>query len=286
MKLQGQEPDGDERSLGEYCATGQGIDIIILSFLDSFGDGTYPNGYLGDCSINSDGSSDGCESLETDIGTCQSNGVKVFMSIGGGGAPWQLSGTGDAQGVAYSLWNSYANPDVTSDSARPLGDVSIDGWDLDIESDPNGASAYLQDLVDALRGYFSSDSSKSYYISGAPQCPLPIADMDAVIKNSQFDYLFIQFYNNNCAAAELTDPSGNNPDGNGLSFPPLPFLKHELTCTQDNTTSTPGPAICPAQHLPTRNFSSVSPRPPPRRILRSSSSSRRISLNSSRTPKA
>lgn len=194
ISTQGQEEDGSERSLGDYCAASEGIDIVIISFLASFGNGVYPNGYLGDCSVNSDGSLDGCDSLASDVATCKSAGKKVFISIGGAGANWQLSGTGDAKGVAYSLWNSYANPSVTDGtSPRPFGANFVDGWDVDIEDDgTNGDSdQYLQDLVNALRGYFPSDPDNSYYISGAPQCPLPIADMDATIKNSQCEHIAI-----------------------------------------------------------------------------------------------
>nr|POE56683.1 endochitinase 2 [Quercus suber] len=216
---QGQEDDGKERSLGDYCASDEGADIVIISFISSFGNGVYPNGYLGDCAVNSDGSFEGCDQTATDIATCHANGKKVFLSIGGAGANWQLNDSGDAQGVAYSLWNSYANPSVTdTTSPRPFGSNFVDGWDIDIEDNGNNGNSdqYLKDLVNTLRGYFSSDSANTYSISGAPQCPLnPIADMEDVIMNSQFDYLLIQFYNNNCAAAELVKQGQSNPDGDG-----------------------------------------------------------------------
>nr|POE90353.1 endochitinase 2 [Quercus suber] len=217
--LQGQQDPGNERSLGAYCASDEGADIVIISFIASFGNGVYPNGYLGDCAVNSDGSFEGCDQTATDIATCHANGKKVFLSIGGAGADWQLNDSGDAQGVAYSLWNSYANPAVTdTTSPRPFGSNFIDGWDIDIEDNGNNDNSdqYLKDLVNALRDYFSSDPDNTYYISGAPQCPLnPIADMEDVIMNSQFDYLLIQFYNNGCAAAELVKPDEENPYGDG-----------------------------------------------------------------------
>lgn len=105
---------------------------------------------------------------------------------------------------------------MTSNSPRPLGDTFVDGWDIDIESD-NG-SQFLGDLVNNLRGHFASDPANTYFISGAPQCPLPIADMDQAIKEAQFDYLFIQFYNNECSANDLFRDSNDNPNGPGGRF--------------------------------------------------------------------
>ncbi|KAK5276496.1 Chitinase 2, partial [Cryomyces antarcticus] len=42
---------------------------------------------------------------------------------------------------------------------------------------------------------FPQDTSKSYYISGAPQCVLPDAHLSSVIAASWFDFVFVQFYN-------------------------------------------------------------------------------------------
>lgn len=72
----------------------------------------------------------------------------------------------------------------------------------------------MGDLVNALRGYFSQDSDNEYYISGAPQCPHPDKNMGNSIMEAQYDYLWIQFYNNNCAAREAVS-NENNPNGNG-----------------------------------------------------------------------
>jgi chitinase len=76
---------------------------------------------------------------------------------------------------------------------RPLGDVVIDGFNLDIENNV-GAYNYIF-LVENLRSLFASNSSKKYIIPGAPQCVVPDASMGDVIFNTEFDYLFIQFYN-------------------------------------------------------------------------------------------
>jgi chitinase len=213
--LKGQ--NDNERDLADYCAPDAGADILILSFLSTFGNGRFPSGFIGSRELSSDGSCDGCDDLARQIEVCKANGKKVFISLGGAGSDWQLTSAGDAQGVAFSLWNSFANPAVTSNSPRPFGDTFIDGWDIDIESD-NG-SQFLGVLVNSLRGHFASDPDNQYFISGAPQCPLgPIADMDQAIKEAQFDYIFIQFYNNFCSANDLFRDSNGNPNGPGGRF--------------------------------------------------------------------
>lgn len=141
-------------------------------------------------------------------------GKKVFLSIGGSDSDYKLSSSGDATGVAYSLWNSFANPSATSNSPRPLGDTFVNGWDVDIESD-NGSQAYLGDLLNALRNYFPNDPDNTYYISGAPQCFIKDANMGNSLMQAQYDYIWIQFYNNNCAAADAISDSNDNPNGAG-----------------------------------------------------------------------
>lgn len=104
---------------------------------------------------------------------------------------------------------------VAANTPRPFGDVFIDGWDFDIESRGGDSYKYLGTLVNTLRGYFSSDSNNKYYIGGAPQCPLPEENMGLAMSQAQFDYLWVQFYNNNCAANDLFEDSSNNPTGAG-----------------------------------------------------------------------
>jgi len=203
-----------EKSLGNYCQSSQGIDIIVLSFLSTYGGGKTPSGNLSDCTIDSNGNGQGCSSLAADIRTCQSAGKKVFISIGGGDASGSVTSQADAEGVAFTLWNSYANPSATSGAPRPFGDVFVNGWDLDIEANPNGQNTNYKYLVNKLRSFFPSDSSNTYYISGAPQCPLPEANMGDAIDNAKFDYLFIQFYNNDfCSAYQFVRPDGGKGDG-------------------------------------------------------------------------
>lgn len=77
--------------------------------------------------------------------------------------------------------------------SRPLGTTVLDGFDLDIENNV-GSYKYVF-LIWKLRELFATDPSRTYYISGAPQCVVPDASMGDMIFNSPFDYLFVQYYN-------------------------------------------------------------------------------------------
>ena len=89
----------------------------------------------------------------------------------------------------------------------------VNGWDLDVESNPNGENSNYKYLVNKLRSFFPSDGQNKYYISAAPQCPLPEVNLGDAIDNSRFDYLFIQFYNNDyCSAFQYVRPDGNKDD--------------------------------------------------------------------------
>jgi chitinase len=238
----------NERSLGAYCASGQGIDVIVLAFLSTFGNGNTPSGNFGDeCSVDSSGNGS-CNTLANDINTCKGKGIKVLISAGGWGANYDLSGKSDADGVAWSLWNEWAAPSAVDPSApRPIGDAFVDGWDFDVEANPNNSGQYLGELITKLRSNFASDSGHKYYISGAPQCPLPEDNMGAAIKSSQFDWLFIQFYNNDeCSAYQLFQNDGGSfnydswvsyvagtPSSGAKLFVGLPASK--LASTDDNS---------------------------------------------------
>lgn len=53
-------------------------------------------------------------------------------------------------------------------------------------------------FLKTLHSYFKEDTSKQYYISGAPQCPYPDVNMKDLLSETGylFDELYIQYYNN------------------------------------------------------------------------------------------
>jgi chitinase len=77
----------------------------------------------------------------------------------------------------------------------------IDGFDLDIEG---GSTTGYTAFVNRMRTHYASDSSKSYYIAAAPQCPLPDAYLNTVLTTAHVDFIFVQFYNNYCEILILT----------------------------------------------------------------------------------
>lgn len=186
----------ENNDLSTYCTSDAGIDILVLSFLYQFGSGnTIPSGTIGQsCFISSSGEGQNCEALSTAIKTCQSNGVTIILSLGGASGAYSLASSDEAKTIGQNLWNSYGNSGSSS-ATRPLGDAFVNGFDFDLEL--NRGNEFYPDMIATLRDNFKSDSSNTYYITGAPQCPIPEPNMGVVIDNAQFDYLWPQFYNNN-----------------------------------------------------------------------------------------
>ncbi|KAI1774215.1 putative endochitinase CHI2 [Hypoxylon cercidicola] len=201
----------ENNDLSTYCTSTSGIDIIVLAFLYSWGaGGDIPSGTVGQsCFISNSGQGQNCDALSSAITTCQSVGIKVILSLGGATSSYSLSSQAEAESIGNYLWNAYGNSG-NSNVQRPFGDVIIDGFDFDIEV--NRGSEYYQYMISTLRSNFASDSSKTYYITGAPQCPIPEPNMGEIIGNSTFDYLWPQFYNNNNYTYPCALPiNGNAP---------------------------------------------------------------------------
>lgn len=180
-----------------YCNGTSGIDILVFSFLYEFGNGnTIPGGGFGQvCTISSSsGEAQGCDEVAAAVTTCQEAGVKIFISLGGSVGGYSLSSDAEGEAIGQYLWDAYGNG-VNSSVTRPFGDAIVNGFDFDIEND-NG-SEYYPSLISTLRSNFASDPENTYYISGAPQCPIPEPNMGVIIQDAEFDYLWIQFYNNN-----------------------------------------------------------------------------------------
>lgn len=186
-----------ERDLAAYCNSGAGVDIVVLSFLYQWGNGvTYPSGVMGQsCYISPSGEPQLCDTLASAISTCQDEGVKIIISLGGASGAYTLKSEAEAETIGQHLWDSYGNSCNTS-APRPFGDTFVNGWDFDIEHN-DGSNKYYPAMISKLRSNFASDPDNTYYITGAPQCPIPEPNMGIIIQNAKFDYLWVQFYNNN-----------------------------------------------------------------------------------------
>lgn len=177
-------------SLGDFCSS-TNADIVIVSFLSEFGTTTTTLNLAGNCETTFSGSSLlDCSDIGSEIKSCQSAGKKVFLSLGGGATSYGFSSDSEAESFAETLWNYFGGG---TSSTRPFGDAVVDGFDFDIES---GDSTGYAALANALRSTYFPQGSKTFYISAAPQCPLPDASLNDLLTNADVDYAFIQFYNN------------------------------------------------------------------------------------------
>lgn len=184
--------NGNEASLADTCASGN-FEFVMISFLITFGNGQTPVLNLaGHC----DPPSGTCKFMSDHITSCQSSGVKVFLSLGGAAGNHLIASEEDAQVVANYLWDNYLGGNSGS---GPLGAAVLDGIDFDIESG-TGNWELLASAVSKL-----STSSKKVYLSAAPQCPYPDASLDTALQTGLFDYVWIQFYNNPPCATNLVE---------------------------------------------------------------------------------
>jgi chitinase len=219
----GQGPN--QQRLLETCKS-SAVDIVNIGFVNAFPDnspGAYPGtnfgNACGDVTYTVNGVStllkSSCPLIGSDIVECQNTyGKKIFLSFGGAyPQTYYIANDNSANSFADFVWGAFGPSTSAWTSAgkpRPFGNAVVDGFDFDIES--NMTSPPKDSSGNAItdyksRGYatminrlkntqFPKDTSKSYYISGAPQCPLPDEHLAGPIANAWFDMLFVQFYNN------------------------------------------------------------------------------------------
>lgn len=187
------------------------VDIVILSFVFSFFDANgYPSidfgpGCSGQTSaqiITAPGLKD-CSALAPEITACQSLGKKVLLSLGGYNSNTSFTSDVQARDFASTLWSLFGPGEDLDPGLRPFGgtDVVIDGFDIDNE---NHSTDYYVTFATALRENFDTDNSKTYYLSAAPQCPIPDESIPLGALQ-QADFVWVQFYNN--PSCNLDSPS-------------------------------------------------------------------------------
>jgi len=199
----GQQSANDEGDLADYCADDT-YDIIVIGFVylwPTAGSSKYPGLNFADhCSTTFDKADPElliCSGIATDIEYCQQQGKQILLSFGGADGTYGFTSDTQATTFATTVWDMFLGGTST---VRPFGTAVLDGIDLDIES---GATTGYVAFIAALRTLFATDSSKSYYISSAPQCVYPDewlgpAGSNSALESSWFDYVWVQFYNNYC----------------------------------------------------------------------------------------
>lgn len=199
----GQESDGKEKPLRDYCSTGD-YDIIVLGFAYEFPtpsthSSDYPAlNFASHCETpyNSDNPQLLiCPSIGADISYCQQLGVQILLSFGGGVGRYGFASDAQAVSFATLVWNMFFEG---TGAIRPFGNAIIDGVDLDIEG---GATTGYTAFISKLRSYYAT-SSRDYYIASAPQCFYPDGRLGpgtgTALTDGWMDYVFVQFYNNYC----------------------------------------------------------------------------------------
>ncbi|KAM7187113.1 putative glycoside hydrolase, partial [Naviculisporaceae sp. PSN 640] len=152
----------------------------------------------------------GCTQIAEDIPYCQSKGKRVLLSIGGADVPgvnYTLTSTTKGTQFADFLWGAFGPYQTTWGSKpRPFDlpnkRVSVDGFDLDIEANfTTSVQAAYSAFASRMRQNYNGNTR--FKLTAAPECPLndPYFKMKDIIKNSKFDALFVQFYNNYCGAS-------------------------------------------------------------------------------------
>jgi chitinase len=169
-----------------------------------------------------------CPDIEPDVIACQQTyGKKIFLSIGGGEPTnYYIKNNKSGKSFANFLWAAFGPQSAAkSGIPRPWGNASVDGFDFDIENlmDPvpqknyqtSGYAAMITQFKNVL---FPQDTSKSYYISGAPQCVIPDSHLSAVLASAWFDFFAIQFYNTASCSARAAINKANGIGTSDISY--------------------------------------------------------------------
>jgi chitinase len=173
----------NEGTLSDYCNDNI-YDVIILAFAAVLDEDGVPQLYIDSCNGQD------CSALISQVQSCQNNGKTIMLSVGGGAGYYILKSNDYAKKVAVHLWNMFLNG---TGEKRPFGNgIVLDGVDFDIEAGTKESNAYWVTLINELRTLTKADTSKHYYLSGAPQCVLP--DAWSVTFTHTSEILFHMYY--------------------------------------------------------------------------------------------
>ena len=126
----GQDCVDNEPSLATVCAD-PAYDVLILSFVDRFGNFSLPHLDLADHCSGHVGNSTmtHCPQVGKDIAACQAMGKTVLMSLGGADGKHSLASREDAVDLAHQMWNLMMGG---KSDLRPFDSAVLDGVDLDV----------------------------------------------------------------------------------------------------------------------------------------------------------
>ncbi|KAI7480796.1 glycoside hydrolase [Hortaea werneckii] len=230
----------NQQRLVETCKTGN-FDVVNVGFVTVFPDQSpdgWPGTNFGNACYGDVYEHDGvnstllktCPYITQDVQDCQTKyNTKIFLSLGGG-YPNNYYITDDASGEDFAdfLWGAFGPVSANNGQPRPWGNVAVDGFDFDIESEISPAptdvvgdyrsSGYAAMINHFKNDLYPQDSSKQYYISGSPQCVIPDAHFTTVMAEASFDFLWIQFYNTPQCSARAGVNNLNGQGSNDITF--------------------------------------------------------------------
>lgn len=194
----GQASAQQQERLRYYCDS-DSVDMFLLSFLNEFPNSkSTKHGYdlnLANACTKKEDSSLNCSQVGDDIKYCQSLGKKVFLSLGGEMGNYGFKNDEEAEKFGDTLWDSFGEGSKLDVLERPFGDAKVDGFDFDIENEKQTGYTALAKRLRQL----SSGAKKEYKLTAAPQCPFPDKSTSDLIDEFDLDYIFVQFYNNECS---------------------------------------------------------------------------------------
>ncbi|KAI7530749.1 glycoside hydrolase, partial [Hortaea werneckii] len=230
----------NQQRLVETCKTGN-FDVVNIGFVTVFPDQSpdgWPGTNFGNACYGDVYEHDGvnstllktCPYIAQDVQDCQTQyNTKIFLSLGGG-YPNNYYITDDASGEDFAdfLWGAFGPVSANNGQPRPWGNVAVDGFDFDIESEISPpptdvvgdyrSSGYAAMINHFKYDLYPQDSSKQYYISGSPQCVIPDAHFTTVMAEAYFDFLWIQFYNTPQCSARAGVNNLNGQGNNDITF--------------------------------------------------------------------
>ncbi|KAJ3744211.1 glycoside hydrolase [Lentinula detonsa] len=231
-----------QTNLAHYCQDDV-VDVFPLAFLDVFfGTGDLPEiNFANTCNDVDDAVFPGselanCQFMATDIQTCQAAGKIITLSMGGATGAATFTSESQAEDFADLIWDLFLGGTSTT---RPFGDAVLDGIDLDIEG---GGTTNFAAFVTRIRT-LAEGASKPYYITGAPQCPFPDANLDTVLNAVGFDAVYVQFYNNYCEVSNFNvagDWDFSSWDNWAKTTSPNPSVKVYVGAPASSTAATNG----------------------------------------------
>ncbi|GAB7356071.1 hypothetical protein MBLNU459_g6687t1 [Dothideomycetes sp. NU459] len=169
------------------------VDMVVMGFVSQFnGLDQLPNFNFGaGCSGSASKAASNitCPVLAQNITFCQTKGVKVFVSIGGSSSNVTFNTSTQAKQAAQTLWDVFGDGTKSNPSLRPFGNITVDGFDFDIE---NGTTQYYDLMASTLQAAFAT-SPKARYITAAPSCTNSTALPLGFYQNTNF--VWPRFYN-------------------------------------------------------------------------------------------